>query len=275
MVCGRLRAGLRGGDEQEQSARGERRRRRCKLANGREVPVRKAKESRLREVTVSTARLRFSGSGRSRWDAEAWRAGEKAREGVSSSVFNLLYSLLHPTTPGPSSLQASLQYHWPFTRQDAPVRSCARCTCKISPSLGALFEITIPTTTASESHTFLRVTHYEWLLYCAGLLTWDQLMERADVKVGESSDFARRVYGYGACKGAYVLIWHAAYSTPCRKLLEALVHEILFMRGAGSRPFGAPVIKPIESFSADGSRAGFLAQPRLSSICCLRWGSRG
>jgi hypothetical protein len=32
-------------------------------------------------LNFSTARLRLSGSGRSWWDAEAWRGGEKARVG--------------------------------------------------------------------------------------------------------------------------------------------------------------------------------------------------
>jgi hypothetical protein len=44
-------------------------------------------------------------------------------------------------------------------------------------------------------------------------------MATADVKVGETSNFDQRLRGYRACEGDYVLIWYAAYTTPCRKLL--------------------------------------------------------
>jgi hypothetical protein len=44
-------------------------------------------------------------------------------------------------------------------------------------------------------------------------------MGTAEVKVGETGNFRQRVGGYRACQIDYVLIWHATYTTPCRKLL--------------------------------------------------------
>ncbi|KAJ7829355.1 hypothetical protein B0H13DRAFT_1916535 [Mycena leptocephala] len=74
------------------------------------------------------------------------------------------------------------------------------------------------------AYILARVTRQNWSLFNMGLLTWSQLMATADVKVGETSNFDQRLRGYRACEGDYVLIW---------KLLEALVHEWLFLRGAG------------------------------------------
>ncbi|KAJ7658343.1 hypothetical protein DFH06DRAFT_1131333 [Mycena polygramma] len=61
-------------------------------------------------------------------------------------------------------------------------------------------------------------------------------LAKTQVKLGHSQDFPTRQRGYRKCAIDWVLLWQVRFSTPNRKLLEALVHESLRERDASVEP---------------------------------------
>ncbi|KAJ7639684.1 hypothetical protein DFH06DRAFT_1335359 [Mycena polygramma] len=59
---------------------------------------------------------------------------------------------------------------------------------------------------------------------------------KTQVKLGHSKKFPTRQRTYRKCTIDWALHWEVRFSTPNRKLLEALVHESLRERGAAVKP---------------------------------------
>ncbi|KAJ6549005.1 hypothetical protein B0H19DRAFT_1265777 [Mycena capillaripes] len=72
--------------------------------------------------------------------------------------------------------------------------------------------------------------------YWADSMTWDELLDLVEIKVGSTNDLARRGREYRACEEDYVLFSWSFFVAPRRMLLERLCHLSLMQLQAQATP---------------------------------------
>ncbi|KAJ7608274.1 hypothetical protein DFH06DRAFT_1149011 [Mycena polygramma] len=89
---------------------------------------------------------------------------------------------------------------------------------------------------SGDVYVLRRVPHAVQKAYDTKKISRASYLAKTQVKLGHSQDFPTRQRGYRKCAIDWVLLWQVRFSTPNRKLLEALVHESLRERDASVEP---------------------------------------